>query len=322
MSTSTPKLLRYVYKPIEKPDGLRMLEILPGTDDSEIHINLSHQPLGSLDKCEALSYEWGSNDRRHDIICDGRVIKGTSNLITVLHHLRHRAVATPLAKMKFLWIDAICIDQDDGKDKDKQLPLMSNIYRNSGAVLMWIGEETGLSSEAFEIISLLNQTAEKFERFQDLGFEVAGGFGLGNGLQLQQLLSKRAWPDVLNVLASRSYFTRLWIMQEVALANEETSQVLCGSLSCSWLDFNRAARLLNCCTPLRRSIDAEASVINTVGNLRSMQIVLHRAVPEQSIEAGPAEQDGGRHGENSDPMFASVVNRHVEKRMPPCMVRN
>jgi len=115
-------------------------------------------------------------------------------------------------------------------------------------------------------------------------------------------------------LALRPYFTRLWIMQEVALANEATAQVLCGDFSCSWLDFHRAARLLNSCKSLRESIDVDGgkkkSVINTVGNLRSMQIVLHRAVPEDAaIAKFPVEEDGIPHDESSGPMFALAANR-------------
>ncbi|KAH8598466.1 heterokaryon incompatibility protein-domain-containing protein [Bisporella sp. PMI_857] len=296
MTTSASNLPRYVYKPIQQPDSLRMLEIFPGQDNDQIHIKLSHQPLCSLAKC-------------HDIIYDGQVIKGTSNLITVLRHLRRRVAATPPAETKFLWIDGICIDQDDDKDKAKQLPLMSKIYGDSAALLMWIGEETTLSREVFETISLLSRTAGQFEGFQDLKFDVAGDRILDNGFQLKQLLLKTAWPDVIDVLALRSYFTRLWIMQEVALANEATAQVLCGDSSCSWLDFHRAARLLNSCKSLRESIDVNKSVINTVGNLRSMQIVLHRAVPEDvAIAELPTEEDGRSHDESSGPMFALAAN--------------
>ncbi|KAE9377662.1 hypothetical protein N431DRAFT_164474 [Stipitochalara longipes BDJ] len=65
-----------------------MLELLPGQDKEPIQIKLSHRPLADLPLCEALSYEWGSPTRDHEISCEGKSLKVTINLIAALKRLR------------------------------------------------------------------------------------------------------------------------------------------------------------------------------------------------------------------------------------------
>lgn len=254
-----------------------MLQLHPGQDDDPIQIDITHHPLKNLKKCEALSYEWGEDERDQDIFCEGAVIKGTPNLLAVLKRLRHRAMEARDSETKFLWIDAICIDQDDQDDKKEQLPLMRDIYKNSKRCLIWIGEEPELSREAFEIISLLDQTARGLEALENWGFIVEDTLMLGNGIQLQQLPSHPAWLGVLDILTSRSYFARLWTVQEVALSNPNESQVLCGRMSCSWLAFYHAVRVVICCNVLHQTIDVDnLDFTYIVENLRALQRALSR----------------------------------------------
>ena len=54
-------------------------------------------------------------------------------------------------KNKVIWIDAICINQDDISERDCQVLLMSSIYRSSKKLIVWVGFETNGSAEAFKI---------------------------------------------------------------------------------------------------------------------------------------------------------------------------
>jgi hypothetical protein len=120
---------------ITPPYQLRMLELLPGGADEPIQTKLSHHPLFDLPLCEALSYEWGPPTRDHEIICCGKILKVTTNLLAVLKRLRSES-STP----RLLWIDAICINQEDIIEQSKQVKLMTYVYRYSGRTLVWIGE--------------------------------------------------------------------------------------------------------------------------------------------------------------------------------------
>ncbi|KAH9208645.1 heterokaryon incompatibility protein-domain-containing protein, partial [Leptodontidium sp. 2 PMI_412] len=128
---------KYQYRPIGLPYELRMLELLPGYGDEPVQIRLLHHPLSSLPECEALSYEWGSPERDHEIFCEGKVLKVTSNLLAALK--RSRPSGQPVQKPRLLWIDALCINQEDIDERSEQVKLMTEIYRNVGRTLVWIG---------------------------------------------------------------------------------------------------------------------------------------------------------------------------------------
>jgi len=257
-----------------------MLQLLAGEAGDPIHIRLSHHPLTDLPKCEALSYTWGDEDRKQDIICAGKILKATPNLLEVLRRLRHRMLESEHSgQTGLLWIDAICINQDDLAERRQQVELMTDVYKNAKRVLVWIGEQPATSTGTFDTIHLLDQTCralkvEENENVDEMN-SVPDTTVLTNGVWLEQLPEDPVWPSVLDVLASRTYFTRLWTVQEVALSDESKTQVLCGSKSCPWLVFYNAVVLVQSCRVLRQTIAADklAYLIRVV-NLRSMQSVL------------------------------------------------
>jgi hypothetical protein len=81
---------KYQYRVIKSPARLRMLKLFPGLDSDPIRISLVHRPLSSLPECEALSYEWGSPTGYHEIVCKGKTLMVTTNLLAALKRLRPR----------------------------------------------------------------------------------------------------------------------------------------------------------------------------------------------------------------------------------------
>ncbi|PMD31058.1 hypothetical protein L207DRAFT_442758, partial [Hyaloscypha variabilis F] len=63
---------------------LRILKVFLGDGDEPIRTRLWYCLLSSLPNCVALSYEWGSPARDHDIFCEGKIVKVTSNLLAAL----------------------------------------------------------------------------------------------------------------------------------------------------------------------------------------------------------------------------------------------
>lgn len=60
---------------------------------------------------------------------------------------------------RLLWIDAICINQQCDKEKTSQVKIMGQIYRNAARVIVWLGDETEDTKEAFDMMQMLSDEA-------------------------------------------------------------------------------------------------------------------------------------------------------------------
>lgn len=95
-----------------------LLTLIPASEKTnDIHCKLETVPLSQLagQKYEALSYAWGDPTKSHEIFVNGKVLKITTNLHVALQYLRQPDVA------RVLWIDAICIDQENISEKNHQV---------------------------------------------------------------------------------------------------------------------------------------------------------------------------------------------------------
>ncbi|PVH75763.1 hypothetical protein DL98DRAFT_395410, partial [Cadophora sp. DSE1049] len=93
----------------------------------------------------ALSYVWGDASDTRTITLDGQDFPITTNLWTAILSLRNRydPERKPHDKKKHAicwWIDAICIDQTDTKERSRQVPRMKNLYSTATRVVVWWGD--------------------------------------------------------------------------------------------------------------------------------------------------------------------------------------
>jgi hypothetical protein len=95
---------------------------------------------------EALSYVWGSPEPPKFISIDEYNLRVTENLHTALSRLRDRSI------VRIIWIDAICINQKDGKEKAHQIQSMAKIYGQANRVIVWLGEAGDDSDQVIEEI--------------------------------------------------------------------------------------------------------------------------------------------------------------------------
>jgi hypothetical protein len=122
----------YVHRPLSHLDNIRLLQLLPSQQESSvIRCRIFESALlatGTPRPFEALSYCWGSDDRTHHVFVadvdkkEGQELKVTPNLYAALVRFRDHDIA------RVIWIDAICIDQTNDKEKENQIPLMAMIY--------------------------------------------------------------------------------------------------------------------------------------------------------------------------------------------------
>jgi hypothetical protein len=94
----------------------------------------------------ALSYVWGHASGQRHIFLNGRVFPVRKNLWDFLDVARRRLTDTAI------WIDAICIAQDDLDEKNHQVQMMSTIYSQAKKVHVWLGSEGSFAGQAMELI--------------------------------------------------------------------------------------------------------------------------------------------------------------------------
>lgn len=141
-----------------------------------------------------------------------------SNLHDALMQLRGRL------KDVILWVDAICINQgEDGKEeKRQQLKIMDDIYKSAANVCVWLGNGFHGSRDGMKL-------AREITNFQTFDRLMASGPG------------EKRWPELIRLL-QLPWFSRRWIIQEIALAREAT--VHCGVDCIHWSDLAEIASLL------------------------------------------------------------------------------
>ncbi|KAK3340820.1 heterokaryon incompatibility protein-domain-containing protein, partial [Neurospora tetraspora] len=175
---------------------IRLLQLLPHeNEDAAIHCRLFCTTLDSKGTrpYEALSYVWGSEDKPCSIFINRCNLAVGENLYAALVHLRDHCIE------RTIWIDAICINQEDQEEKGHQVQSMAKIYAKASRVIVWLGEEAAGSDQALE------------------------------GIRIAAELSTRRLDNKAGILTllQRPWFRRIWVLQEVAAARHIL--IKCGS---------------------------------------------------------------------------------------------
>jgi hypothetical protein len=150
----------YSYIPLNKSaHTIRLLTLLPGHFGEDIHVRLSIQTLTQkyTPSYEALSYAWGiAEDPTNIYVSEAKdyVLSVTKNLACALDHLRLKDTS------RTLWIDAICVDQENLEERGHQVGRMADIYRWAERVIVWIGPEQDDSSLAMDMLRNLGTNIE------------------------------------------------------------------------------------------------------------------------------------------------------------------
>lgn len=214
----------YSYKPLESATSIRVLVLHPASSFLEpLHADLvstdrmdmlCHQ--GFPASYEAVSYCWGPFIFSHELHCDDCLIRITSTVDTMLRYLRKTTT------LRFLWIDAICLNQNNNIEKAVQVQLMGEIYREAQKVHIWLGEGF-----------IEDRLPQLFTLFRALVVNKHTSSKSTTAVKSPELLYHN--PTIAKAVRgflSRPWFQRRWILQEVALGHDIT--VRCGSFKCAW----------------------------------------------------------------------------------------
>jgi hypothetical protein len=221
----------------------------------------------------ALSYTWGNPhangvdftahfnlvnedygvSHRSPIVCDGQLLKVQKNLLDILGEFL-AAFRNPepgsLTTSPFpdvlaqgeagIWIDAICINQDDNEERAQQVRIMDNIYSKAAETIVWLGCADEYTPAAVDTIrrvaaypkaAFVQSEASPFRR-QD------------PEIYAKSNLPYTGWMDwcSLAALLKRQWFSRLWIIQETILSRSLV--LFCGKHQIAWTDLVKAARII------------------------------------------------------------------------------
>jgi hypothetical protein len=197
---------------------------LPATSVPVIK-NLDHNALIYLASNDYLPYmdRESGRDYYQAILCDGMKKFTTKTLFEALTQLRRIIMSKkdaneqgmayleslPVSRSKYLWVDAVCINQDDIDEKNVQVPLMSRIYASAQYVFAWVGELDTLGADGFQAIidkglGREHQNGPRARYTDDETFNKLDR-------EVEKMQVEQRQLHALTALLSRQWFRRAWV---------------------------------------------------------------------------------------------------------------
>ncbi|TGJ83455.1 hypothetical protein E0Z10_g5282 [Xylaria hypoxylon] len=205
--------------------AFRLVRLLKGTTYNGIECELIHTTLDeNVIPYEAVSYTWDTSVRPLSIKIQGQRFPVTSSLWHLLESIRQ------IEEDRYLWIDAIAINQDDDLERGHQVQRMQNIYSGAERVLFYLGVETTSISILMESLLALQRHVSGVHWAPDDKRWKTAWEAVQNKLQTRYgHTTKDVQRQGLQELLERPWFRRVWVLQEVA--NARRALICCGMTS-------------------------------------------------------------------------------------------
>jgi hypothetical protein len=292
-----------LYDPLLEADSIRLLELLPGKENDPIEIQLHVRNLGAIPEYEAISYVWGDENLGVSITCDGSDQRIGRNLADALVNFRD------LKDIRWLWADAICINQSDVKERSHQVQIMGRVYGQAKRVLVWLGcDAQHEAKETFNRFNMLHEQRKSLDNALN-----ADEIDMQNLQTLAVQIVNDAtqtgiWDCVSNV-ADLPWFSRVWVLQEIGLARDAV--LWWGRSAIDWISFTNAARFLF----------AHGQVtFRTHGNRPYQKIMAMRSLYQPRRSTTMLEVlEGARGYDASDPrdkVYSLLAHPCIQSRLP------
>src|SRR6266536_906442 len=226
----------YEYTPMPSPSSIRLLSF-SNINEGPIECSLTTFELLEAPPYHALSYTWGSphdspnfelpegemynsesltgtyaKPPRKRIICDKLRMRAGLNLYEALRRLSGED--SPWMEQKYIWVDALCINQNDPDERSAQVLLMGEIYKRASSVIVWLGESLPETALALGVIEELERIPfskhTEMERMSITDDNSYYSLGI-------RRISDREWRALLGFFR-RQWFSRVWVVQEAVFA--------------------------------------------------------------------------------------------------------
>lgn len=202
-----------IFQPLADNE-IRVLRLQAAVNrDQQIHCDLWKRPFNDTSQAatdpsdsaarayEAVSWCWGEDLKNRTINIrirnHTRLFYINEHLESCLKALRHTS------NDRFLWIDAVCIDQENLTERNAQVAQMDRVYGGAKQVAIWIGDGDDESKLAFEFM--------RTKILPIWGFDAV----------CEDKTQTDSWAAFLKVM-SRPWFSRRWVIQEIALGRKSS----------------------------------------------------------------------------------------------------
>jgi hypothetical protein len=183
---------------------IRTLTLIRGGFHDPIQCSLQTVSLDDHPTYNALSYVWGNVENNVPIAVDGTVFLATENLKLALQYIRevHRDIV--------LWVDAICINQNDTDERNYKVSLMGTLYSEAKEVIIWLGEADETTDGLVRVVqetglpALPATDAEDYEE---------------SWLRYRNTFTRTIFS--LAIVGLRPWWNRVWTVQECILARSD-----------------------------------------------------------------------------------------------------
>jgi hypothetical protein len=237
------------YAPLDP--GLKEIRVLvlhAGPESAEICCSLVHTSLATEThrEYEAVSYCWGDTKDPESITLDDRSFAITQSAGSALRVFRREN------EDRVVWLDAICINQQDDHERASQVSIMKDIYKAATRALVWLGEDDdgafGLAYRLMVALALqfLDQIRNRKgevdkEALRRAIWDLEWNSTLASAEVLTHDIPSYDSPewDALERFFCRPWFTRLWVVQEIVLSQKPVA--FCGHREVEWIIITCAA---------------------------------------------------------------------------------
>ena len=235
---------KYSHHPLKDSRHIRLLKLLQNNSPSDveecIECQLVQVSLDALPTYFAVSYAWESQTPTRFVLCEGKALWITANCAAALSFFHYQEVET------FLWVDSICINQISLEERSQQVTIMGEIYERAINVLIWLGEGDARSDLDMKRLNELaalaawspDQVQARYQELQQSRYlEYSAGYhtdGVPRTVLFPESLTGFRNPTAS--ITNRSWFNRIWTLQEIVLARHAV--LICGSESISWDDLS------------------------------------------------------------------------------------
>jgi hypothetical protein len=234
----------------------------PDTGEEVPSITLTTHDL--LDAVEigynALSYTWGAprinmtdeeQGQKKSVLMNEQILDVQPNLYDAILELLTACEGIPI------WIDALCINQSDESERSAQVSVMNQIYGKAKRVIVWLGKpypelEAGIkAAERLGTESVPHILRMLGTQTWDFTYDMS----LMPKLYGMEPLNEEEVIGLFHLFSCR-WFTRVWVIQEVSLAedvaimcNRKFTPFDCVGLTATFLHYSGLILALMSSTP-------------------------------------------------------------------------